>query len=87
MTVGLQHFLHAPALAKPIVDASETIPCADVEKICEFVLYLGPGELSNDALVHDEEFLLLAVRRPSGSRYSSYWVDDSGRVGAWFGGY
>jgi hypothetical protein len=38
-------------------------------------------------MVHDEEFLLLAVRRPSGSRYSSYWLDDSGRVGARFGGY
>ena len=68
MTVGLQHLLHAPVLAKAIVDASETIPCADIEKACELVLYLGPGESSNDALVHDEELLLLRVGMPCGPR-------------------
>jgi hypothetical protein len=75
MAVGLQHFLHAPALAKPIVDASETIPCADIEKVCEFVLYLGPGELSNDALVHDEELLLLRVGKPCGPRDTLRWLN------------
>ena len=46
------------------MQVSEAILCADFGKGCEFGLYLGPGELSNDTVVHDEKLLLFRVRGP-----------------------
>lgn len=62
--VGVEKLIYAPNLAYAVVDTSETMLGAQVEEDRELFFYLGPGEPSNDALVRDEEPLLLCVRRP-----------------------
>ena len=66
--LGLQHFLHTPVLAHAVVDARKAISTANIEMACKSVLYVWPGELSNYALVHDEELLLLRIGRSRGPR-------------------
>ena len=58
---GLEDLFHAPVLADAVVDAGETVLGAQVEEGGELVFDLGPGELLDHAVVHDEELLLLAV--------------------------
>ena len=64
--VALQHISHIPTITYAVVDAGQAILTAGIEKACVFVLYLWPGELLDDAVVHDEEFLLLRVRKSWG---------------------
>ena len=58
---GLEDLLHAPVLADTVVDAGEAVLRAQVEEGGELVFNLGPGELLDHTVVHDEELLLLAV--------------------------
>lgn len=58
---GLEDLFHAPVLADAIVDTGKTVLGAQVEEGGELVFDLGPGELLDHAVVHDEELLLLAV--------------------------
>jgi hypothetical protein len=74
---GLEDLFHAPVLANAVVDAGEAILGAKVEEHSELVLDLGPRELLDHAVVHDEELLLLAVgwarrARDAGKRLSHH---------------
>jgi hypothetical protein len=66
--VALQHISHIPTITYTVVDAVQPILTARTEKARVFVLYLWPGELLDDAVVYDEELLLLRVRKSWGPR-------------------
>jgi len=59
---GAEYLFHAPILAYAVVDACESILSAQIEETLVLVLNFGPGELSNETVVHDGEFLFLCVR-------------------------
>lgn len=63
-----ENLSHTPLLTYAVVHAREAIFTAGPEMTHELVLYLWPGELSGDAVVHNEEFLLFRVGRPCGSK-------------------
>jgi hypothetical protein len=59
----VRNLIHGPHLAYAVVDTSESILGAKIKEARKLVLYLGLGEFSNDAVVHDEKPLFLCVRR------------------------
>lgn len=58
---SLEDLFHAPVLADAVVDTGEAVLGSQVEEGGELVFDLGPRELLDHAVVHDEELLLLAV--------------------------
>jgi len=67
---GLEDLFHAPVLADTVVDAGEAILGSQVEESGELVFNLGPRQFLDHSVVHDEEFLLFAVR-------GSGWAGDA----------
>jgi hypothetical protein len=62
-SVGVRNLIHGPHLAYAVVNTSESILGAKIGEARKLALYLGLGEFSNDAEVHDEEPLFICVRR------------------------
>lgn len=59
----LQQVSHIPVITSATVDAGQAVFTAGIERARIFVLYLWPGELFDDAVVPDEELLVLRVRK------------------------
>jgi hypothetical protein len=66
--VALQHISHIPTITYAVVDAGQAVFTAGIEKARVSVLYLWPGELLDNAVVHNEELLLLRVGKSWGPR-------------------
>lgn len=66
---GFEDLLHTPRLANAVVDAGQTILGPEVEEVRELILDLGPRQFLDDAVEHDEELLLFAIR---GSGWTGY---------------
>jgi hypothetical protein len=66
--VALQHISHIPTITNALLDTGQAILTAEIEKARVLVLCFWPGELLDDAVVHDEELLFLRVRKSWGPR-------------------